>query len=239
MEIIPAIDIYNGQCVRLFRGRKGSEKTYFKNVIDAVNFWINIGAKRLHVIDLNAAWGSDINNKIIEEVLKKRPSHIKVQIGGGIRSLKKALELIEKGADKIILGTMAIKKPQIIDLILKEIGTERVIIAVDYKKDQLMVNGWNANYDIDPFSFTKMIIKKGVKYILFSNIEADGTLKGPDFSNIRKMVKLIKPNHLIVAGGVRDIKDVKELGKINVHGVVIGKAFYERKIPFGICRELF
>ena len=115
MEIIPAIDISNGKCVRLYKGKKGTEKIYYENPLDALDFWINQGAERLHFVDLDGAWGSDINKQLLKNMIKKASEIVKIQIGGGIRSYEMAIELIEVGADRIIIGTLAIKNPEIID----------------------------------------------------------------------------------------------------------------------------
>jgi phosphoribosylformimino-5-aminoimidazole carboxamide ribotide isomerase len=108
MEIIPAIDISNGRCVRLYKGRKGTEKVYFEDPLKALDFWASHGADRLHFIDLDGAWGSDVNKSLLQKMIKKSSTKIKIQIGGGIRSVESAVKLINLGADRIIVGTFAV-----------------------------------------------------------------------------------------------------------------------------------
>ncbi|MHA1467345.1 MAG: HisA/HisF-related TIM barrel protein [Promethearchaeota archaeon] len=196
MEVVPAIDISDGKCVRLFKGKKGTETVYYENPLDALNFWINKGAKRLHFVDLDGAWGSDKNKIVLKNMIKKASDKLKVQIGGGIRSYDQAIDLINIGADRIIIGTLAVKNPEIVKKLAK-------------------------------------ISKLGAGYILFSAVEADGAFTGPDIKNIKKMVNSVNIP-VYAAGGVRNEKDFKDLEDIGVYGVIVGKAFYENKIPFSI-----
>ncbi|MFX1394838.1 MAG: HisA/HisF-related TIM barrel protein, partial [Promethearchaeota archaeon] len=142
MEIIPAIDISGGKCVRLYKGKKGTEKVYYENPLEALDFWIEHGAKRLHFVDLDGAWGSNINKKILKEMITKALNSVKIQIGGGIRSYKAAIELIEIGVDRVIIGTLAIQKPEVIEKLVKKVGSEHLIVALDYKYGKIATHGW-------------------------------------------------------------------------------------------------
>ncbi|MHA1915738.1 MAG: 1-(5-phosphoribosyl)-5-[(5-phosphoribosylamino)methylideneamino]imidazole-4-carboxamide isomerase [Promethearchaeota archaeon] len=237
MEIIPAIDLSDGRCVRLYKGKKGSEKVYFKDPLEALNFWIDHGAKRLHIIDLDGAWGSGRNKEILESMIHESKFKVKLQIGGGIRTLERIFDLYEKGVDRLILGTLAIKNPEIIQTLAEKIGNEHFIIAMDYKEGKIATHGWTIQTKEDPVIYTKKVINLGAKYILFTSIEADGTFSGPDFRNIRKLKETVKEAQIFVAGGVRNIEDLQELKAIGVKGVVIGRAFYEQKIPFSIIKN--
>lgn len=236
MEIIPAIDISNGACVRLFKGKKGTEIVYFENPIEALDFWINKGACRLHFVDLDGAWGSNTNKELLKQMIKKAAKKVKVQIGGGIRNVEAAVELVKIGADRVIIGTLAIKNPEIIKILAKKIGSERVIVALDYKSGKIATHGWTEQTNIDPFTFGKKIAGLGAGYILFSSVEADGAFTGPDLENIKKMVNSVDIP-IYAAGGVRHERDIIELSNIGVRGVIIGKAFYENKIPFSIIKN--
>ena len=122
MEIIPDIDISGGKCVRLFKGEKGTEKVYYEDPLEALNFWIKQGAKRLHFVDLDGAWGSSVNKELLNHMIKKASDILKVQIGGGIRSFETAMEILELGADRIIIGTLAIKNPDVINELAEKVG---------------------------------------------------------------------------------------------------------------------
>ena len=237
MEIIPAIDVSNGKCVRLFQGVKGSEKIYYDNPLEAIDFWINLGAKRIHFIDLDGAWGTDTNKALFRALIKKASTKLKIQVGGGIRDIESAQELINIGVDRIILGTVALKEPNVVQALVNMIGADKVIIAIDYQDEKIATHGWTKISKKDPFSFGKEMEKLGVSLILFSSIDADGTLAGPDFQNIKKMMVTLKKATLYVAGGIRDKEDLDLLKKMGVKGVIIGKAFYEQKLPYSIIKN--
>ncbi|MFX1343625.1 MAG: 1-(5-phosphoribosyl)-5-[(5-phosphoribosylamino)methylideneamino]imidazole-4-carboxamide isomerase [Promethearchaeota archaeon] len=237
MEIIPAIDISNGKCVRLYQGLKGTEKVYYEDPLEAVEFWINKEANRINIIDLDGAWGSDINKLLFKNIIMKVSNKLKIQVGGGIRDIEAASNLIKIGADRIIIGTIAILEPKIVQKLVKMLGANKLIVAIDYHSDKVAIQGWTELSHQNPFTFAKKIEKMGVKIIIFSSIKADGTMSGPDFQNIQKMIKTVKNISLYVAGGIRNIKDLDNLNKIGVKGVVIGRAFYEQKIPFSIIKN--
>jgi phosphoribosylformimino-5-aminoimidazole carboxamide ribotide isomerase len=236
MEIIPAIDISDGKCVRLFQGKKGTETIYYEDPLDALNYWKKIGAKRLHFIDLDGAWGSDTNKQILRKMIRQTESQIHVQVGGGIRTIEDAEGLIDLGADRVILGTMAIKTPQNITILSNKIGSEHVVVALDYKNGRVATHGWTQQSNKDPFSFGKKIGEYGAGFILFSAIESDGAFTGPDFTNIEKMVNSVS-TPILAAGGIRNEEDLDKLYDIGVHGAVIGKAFYEKKIDPSILKK--
>ena len=229
MEIIPAIDISDGKCVRLFQGKKGTEKVYYEDPLDALKYWRKMNAERLHCIDLDGAWGSERNKNILKIMIREAENQIKVQVGGGIRKIEDAIELIEIGAARIIIGTLAIKNPNSIKSLSKIIGPERIIVALDYKKGKIATHGWTKQTNENPYEFGEKIGKLGAGFILFSAIESDGTFSGPDFKNIEKMVNLVS-TPILAAGGIRNEEDLDKLYDIGVHGAIIGKAFYEGKI---------
>ncbi|MFX1275086.1 MAG: 1-(5-phosphoribosyl)-5-[(5-phosphoribosylamino)methylideneamino]imidazole-4-carboxamide isomerase [Promethearchaeota archaeon] len=236
MEIIPAIDISGGKCVRLFKGKKGTETVYYENPLDALAFWIKNGAQRLHFVDLDGAWGSNENKSMLKKMIETASNEVKIQIGGGIRNLETALELINLGADRIIIGTLAIKQPEVIKKLSETIGSKRIIVALDYKEGKISTHGWTKQTDINPFIFGKKIEKLGAGYILFSSVEADGAFVGPDLINIKKMVDSIDIP-VYAAGGVRNEDDIKNLEKTGARGVIVGKAFYENKLPLSIIKN--
>jgi len=239
MEIIPAIDISGGKCVRLFKGQKGTEKIYYENPLDALDFWIEQGAQRIHFVDLDGAWGSDKNKKILKDmILKAKDSNLKIQIGGGIRTYEAAIELIDIGVERVIIGTLAITQPNVIKQLADKIGAEHIIVALDYKEGKISTHGWTQQTNKDPFIYGKKIAELGAGYILFSSVEADGAFTGPDLKNIEKMVQSVDIP-IYAAGGVRNEEDIKNLEKIGgVHGVIVGKAFYEKKLPLSILKQI-
>jgi len=231
MEVIPAIDISDGKCVRLFKGEKGTETIYFDDPLEALDFWIEKGAKRLHFVDLDGAWGASTNKELLIKMISKASGHVKIQIGGGIRTIDAAVKLIESGVDRVIIGTLAVKSPEIIKKLAEKIGKEHLIVALDYKDEKIATHGWTEQSDKDPFIFAKKIEESGAGFILFSSVEADGAFIGPDLKNIKRMVNSVKIP-VYAAGGVRNQEDLIKLKKSGVYGVIVGKAFYEYKLPF-------
>lgn len=223
--------------MRLFKGQKGSEVVYYENPLDAINFWVEQEASRLHFVDLDGAWGSNINRALLMEMIEKASSKVKVQIGGGIRSVKDAIELIELGVDRIVLGTLAVNHPEKIKELVSILPTGSIIIAIDYRQNKIAIHGWTKITKENPFAFAKKMLRLGANYVLFSSIEADGTLTGPDIQNIKMMVKIVGEDHLFIAGGIRNEKDIKKLNNLGVAGVIIGKAFYEHQIPTSIIKK--
>jgi phosphoribosylformimino-5-aminoimidazole carboxamide ribotide isomerase len=237
IEIIPAIDISNGKCVRLSQGIKGTEKVYYEEPYNAIKYWIGKGTKRLHVIDLDGAWGSSKNVSLLFRILNHFSQEVKIQVGGGIRNESFAYQLLDSGADRIIIGTLAVKNPELISKISQKAGNEHVMVAIDYRKSKVLIEGWIDEINVNPFNFAKIIIAKGAGSILFSSAEADGMMKGPDIKSIVKMVGIINPVALYAAGGIRNIEDIMKLKKIGVKGIVIGKAFYEERIDDSIFQD--
>jgi len=236
MEIIPAIDISDGKCVRLYKGKKGTEKVYFEDPLEAIDFWIKKGAKRLHFVDLDGAWGSNKNKELLNKMILKASGQVKIQIGGGIRSIDAAIKLVEEGVDRVIIGTLAVNNPEIIKDLADKIGSERIIVALDYKEEKIATHGWTEKSDKNPLSFGKKIEELGAGFILFSSVEADGALIGPDLKNVEKMVNSVKIP-VYAAGGVRNEEDINQLRKVGAQGVIVGKAFYENKLSFSLVKN--
>ncbi len=209
---------------------------YYKDPLDALKFWMEQGIERLHFIDLDGAWGSNTNKNLFRQMIQIARDEVKIQIGGGIRSIEGAENLINLGADRVIIGTMAIHHPENIEKLAQKVGSKHIMVALDYKKGKISTHGWTQQTDKNPFAFGKKISKSGAGYILFSAIEADGAFTGPDFTNIRKMRKSVDIP-VYAAGGIRNREDIEELYAMDVHGVIIGKAFYEGRIDPAIINE--
>ncbi len=229
MKVIPAIDLREGKTVRLVKGVPGTETTYFENPIDAMRHWEKLGAKILHIVDLDAALGLGTNIDIIKKIIAT--SQVEIQVGGGIRTVEYAKDLVAAGAARVACGTSAIKNPAFVEELAQTIGTPRVIVALDHVKGKVAVKGWTEVTNLDAFEISKSMEARGAGQILFSAVEADGALTGPDLAMTEKMVKTV---HIpvLAAGGIRNIEDLKQLKRINVYGVVVGKGLYENKINF-------
>jgi phosphoribosylformimino-5-aminoimidazole carboxamide ribotide isomerase len=230
MDVIPAIDIREGKCVRLTRGIAGSETVYYDNPLDAAKFWENqMHAPRLHFVDLDAAIGLGDNSSVLAEMMAQVKA--KVQIGGGIRSIEKARKYIELGASRVVIGTVAVKNPSIINQFAEYLTPEQIIVSLDHKDGKVAIKGWTEVTTHDAFTYAKQFEKAGAGYILFSAVDADGTFNGPDLENTKKMVESVGIP-VYAAGGTRDKADIIALKDIGAYGVIIGKAFYEHRIDY-------
>lgn len=224
MLVMPSVDILAGKCVRLTKGSPETAKVYYKNPIDAALRWEEEGAEAIHVIDLDAALGLGDNLNIIIDLIKTVTT--KVEIGGGIRSLEKALNLYSKGAERVILGSEAVKNPEIVSELAKKIGSTHVMVSLDYKREKIAVEGWKRVTQHNLFRTASTMERLGAGWILSTSISRDGTFKGVDLSTIKKLVQSVEID-VVASGGVRSLEEISNLKKIGVSGVVIGKAFFE------------
>jgi phosphoribosylformimino-5-aminoimidazole carboxamide ribotide isomerase len=226
MIVIPAVDIMNGKCVRLVRGDPEKSTVYYENPVEAAQLLENQGAELIHLIDLDAALGSGQNIETIKKILKK--INVNVQIGGGIRTLKKAGALLNLGAYRVIFGTAAVKKPSLIEEAVKKYDSESIAVAIDEKDGKVAVHGWQNKSEKSYIDFACSFEKMGVGALIFTPISVDGTLKGP---GIEKTVKLVEAVNVpvIASGGVARLEDLIALSGTGVEGVVVGTALYEKK----------
>lgn len=237
MQIIPAIDIRKGQCVRLTQGKLEEETVYSKDPCFIANLWQAKGAKRLHVIDLDGAFTGVVQNLQIVKKIKKSIT-IPIQMGGGIRDLKTIRKVLSLGIDKVILGTAVICNPDLVKKSIFEFG-ERIIVSIDSNKGKVTIGGWKDITSQSALSLAKQMIQLGVSEIIFTDVSRDGTLKGPNMKAIKNMVQSLNLNSdnpnisIIISGGIADIEDVKKIkkmGALGVKGLIIGKALYTDKV---------
>lgn len=227
MIIYPAIDIRDGKCVRLTQGDFSKEKVYFEKPEEVARMWEEKGAKILHIVDLDGALeGRSKNlhtiNKIVQNV------NIPVQVGGGIRSIKAISELINIGVDRVILGTKALQDRDMVKEALDLYG-DKIVIGIDAKEGYVAIDGWTRTSNVRLTDFALDMEIMGAKTIIYTDIAKDGMLQGPDFAGIVGLQDRVSID-IIASGGVRSTEDVDKLSKMNVAGVIIGKALYEGKI---------
>lgn len=224
MEIIPAIDIMEGSVVRLKKGDPNRKTRYSKaNPMEVAQLWMDQGAECLHFIDLDAALGKGDNKEIIIDIAEKIP--VKIQVGGGIRSQSLAQDMLNRGVDRIILGSLAIKDRKTLQGLLREYGSERIVVSLDHSRGIIRINGWRKETELELLEMVNTYSEMGVDLFLITNIERDGTLEGPDLKILKKLPR--NKQKLIAAGGVRNIEDLIELDRIGIHATVVGKALYE------------
>lgn len=230
MIIIPAVDIKNGKCVQLVQGKPGTEQVVIDNPVEVALSWQEKGARILHLIDLDGAFGDkQRNQEVISEIVKEMA--IPLQMGGGIRNIEDAIALLQMGVDRVILGTMAVQNPDDVENLSREYGSERIIVALDSKDSQVVVKGWTEKTQKTAPQMGKLMQEKGAGSILFTNVDVEGLLGG---FHMDPLLELLNSIHIpvIYSGGVTSLQDVKKLVETDVYGVVIGSALYKGKIRF-------
>ena len=230
-QIYPAVDLKDGNCVRLVHGNEKQMTIYEYDPIKQIKFFLNNGFKWVHIVDLNAAFGKHDNKKVITKILKTFKNDIKIQLGGGIRSIEDIKFWIEQGVSRVVLGTFAFKNPDLINN-LSDTFNKKLALGLDIKDKKIAVNGWTKLLEIDPIKYVNQIDTKYFDKVIYTDISKDGTLKGVNISQTKKFAKSIQIP-IIASGGISNINNVKALHDqkdIGISGVIIGKAIYEKKI---------
>ena len=223
MLIIPAVDLKGKKCVQLIQGDPNKKHLELNNPVEVAKKFVDEGAEYLHIIDLDAAFGTGNNRDVIKSIIKE--VNVPVEVGGGIRSLDIAKELINLGVDRVIVGTKAILEPEFIEELNKEIGKDKIVLAVECKDGKVVVKGWKEKIDKTPIEVINDFEDK-VGYILFTNVDVEGLLKGINVDIIKELIENTKIP-IIYSGGVTTLNDIKALKEIGVYGVVIGSALYK------------
>lgn len=227
MKIIPALDIKNGKCVRLFQGNYDCETIYSADPVFMAKQWEDQGTKMLHIVDLDGAKdGKPINFEIINKII--RETSLSVQIGGGVRNIASIYRYIEIGSSNIILGTVTLEDRNVFKNMLEKFG-EKIIVSLDTNNNILMKNGWKEKSEKKLIETISELESGGVKTVIYTDTIRDGTLTEPNYKMIQLIKKSAKMN-LMVAGGISSIEQIKKLKSMNIDGVIIGKALYEGKI---------
>jgi phosphoribosylformimino-5-aminoimidazole carboxamide ribotide isomerase len=224
MEVIPAIDIRGGKCVRLFQGDYDRETVYSDDPAEMASQWVDQGATRLHVIDLDGAReGRAVNHYVASAIASK--ATVPVQLGGGIRDVSTARAALAGGVGRIIAGTAAITEPSFARALCDELGASAVVVSVDARDGVVMLQGWTATSGMAASEVVKGVEAAGVTSLIYTDIAVDGTLTGPNFRAISELVKST-PLDVIIAGGISSLAHLLELERIGVEAAIVGKAVY-------------
>ena len=233
IELIPAIDIIAGKCVRLTKGDY-DQKTEYGEPLEMAREFERIGFKRLHMVDLDGAKSKHIvNSKVLTQVTSE--TSLEVDFGGGIKTHTDIEAAFDAGAQMVTVGSIAVTQPNLFTWWLQKYGPDRMILGADVRNGKISINGWKEDSEEDLLPFLKKYVAAGVKNVLCTEISKDGTLGGPAFELYANVMKKYPDLHLIASGGVSCIEDIKALEAIGVPAVVFGKAIYEGKIDL---REL-
>ena len=233
MKIIPAIDLMNGQVVRLYKGDPSRKTVYSDDPVDVARQWESAGADILHLVDLDATLGMGSNLDVIKKILDT--VSISVEVAGGLRSRSLAMEMA-KVSDRIVLGTLAFKEKALLKTLLSDLGSEKIVISVDHKDGEIVIHGWQKGTGVKLIPAMKEFLDMGFTEFLLTNVSRDGTLEGPDLEFLEQACLLPNAN-VIASGGISDVNDVKDVKQKNPFGVILGKAMYENKVSIEEAKE--
>jgi phosphoribosylformimino-5-aminoimidazole carboxamide ribotide isomerase len=227
MDIIPAIDLKSGKCVRLKQGRDDATTEYSADPVAVAQRWEGEGATRLHVVNLDGAFGRASGHlEVLREIVRQTRLH--VQFGGGLRSPEAISEALNAGAAKVVLGTYALEHPELLQALLAEVGAEHVIVALDTVKGRVTTHGWTTVTENDVLGVAQQLCELGVREILQTDVSRDGMMTGPDISTLTTLGTVAL--EVIASGGVSSVADVARLVDLkqnNLTGIIIGRALYE------------
>lgn len=223
MKIYPAVDIYDGKCVRLKEGSLEKKEIFYENPLDAAKMWEQKGAEALHIIDLNGAFNGKMGNSAAVEKIINSVS-IPVQIGGGLRTIESITEALNTGAARVILGTGAVLDEELLETGLKRY-LDRIVVSIDAIDGFVAIKGWVNVSEFSAYNFASKIVGKGCKNIIYTDISRDGTMSGPNLDGIEKMCN-VEGARIIASGGVKSIDDLLAIKGTGAEGAIIGKALY-------------
>lgn len=231
MRIIPAIDIINGECVRLSKGDYNKKTIYSKNVLDVAKNFEDNGIQFLHLVDLDGAKENRIiNYKTLEQISSK--TSLIIDFGGGLKSEEDIKIAFESGAKQVTLGSVAVKNPELFLETLEKYGKEKIILGADAKKEKIAVSGWLEASEMNIYDFIKEKTEDGIQYVISTDIDKDGMLEGPSFDLYEKIIAENPDIKLIASGGITSTNNLVQLNSIGCEGAIIGKALYENRITF-------
>ncbi|WP_109672341.1 1-(5-phosphoribosyl)-5-[(5-phosphoribosylamino)methylideneamino]imidazole-4-carboxamide isomerase [Dyadobacter jejuensis] len=229
IEIIPAIDMIDGKCVRLTQGDYGKKTIYNENPLEVAKEFEDAGIRRLHLVDLDGAKAKKVVNwKVLERIASQTRLHI--DFGGGVQSEEDLRVVFESGAKQVTGGSIAVKKPELFEKWLSQYGGDKIILGADAKNEKVAVSGWEEGTELWVYDFIENYVEKGISYTISTDVAKDGLLQGPSFDLYKNIQDKCPDLHIIASGGVSKLEDVEKLAEMNVYGVIIGKAIYENRI---------
>jgi phosphoribosylformimino-5-aminoimidazole carboxamide ribotide isomerase len=238
MIFLPAIDIRGGSAVRLEKGDFAKETVYDTDPLDAARKWVEQGAQQLHVVDLDGAReGRPVNLDHLRRITKELD--VPVQYGGGLRSFVSVRDALAAGASRVVLGTAAYTDVEFLDAVLGQWDV-RVVVAIDVREGFVSVSGWTERTQMPPEDVIRRMQARGVKQFVYTNVDRDGMLNGPDLDEVRRVAEVIR-GRFVYSGGIASLDDLqalKELRLVNLAGVISGKALYENRFTIAEAHEV-
>lgn len=229
MRIIPAIDLIDGKCVRLSKGDYATQKTYNEHPIEVAKEFEAHGIEYLHLVDLDGAKSKHIvNHKVLEEIASK--TSLKIDFGGGLKSDEDLKIAFDCGANQITGGSIAVKEPELFERWISAYGQDKIILGADVQGDRIATNGWLETSEHRLGDFVNNYQKKGIAYVICTDISKDGMLAGPSFEVYQNLLEQQPGIKLIASGGISEFDELPKLKQLGCEGTIIGKAIYENRI---------
>lgn len=229
MHILPAIDIKDGQAVRLFKGDFTQQTIVNPDVLDQAKTFKKAGITFIHVVDLDGALeGRAENRDLIASI--KAETGLGIQVGGGIRTLEQIEDYLSVGIDRVIIGSMAVKDPNFVKAALEQFGPDKIVVGIDAKNGYVATEGWLETSNVDYISLAKAMEAMGVQLFVYTDVDRDGTLTGPNLEHYKELVKHLSTAKVIASGGIAELSDLTQLDDIGVAGTIVGKAYYNGNI---------
>ena len=229
MNILPAIDIRDGQAVRLFKGDFNQQTVVNPDVLGQARIFADAGIEFIHVVDLDGALDGKATNRDLIAALKVATG-LGVEVGGGIRTLEQIQDYLNVGIDRVIIGSMAVKKPSFVQEAIDRFGAEKIVVGIDAKDGFVATEGWLETSNVDFISLAKEMEKMGVQLFVYTDVDRDGTLTGPNFAHYEQLVAELTTAKVIASGGIAQLSDLTRLAEIGVAGTIVGKAYYNGNI---------
>lgn len=237
MQIIPAIDIIDGKCVRLTHGDYTQKKIYNERPLEVARQFEDAGLQRLHLVDLDGAKKGSVTNWNVLETLASKTSLV-IDFGGGIKTEKDVQIVFECGSAYATVGSIAVKEPQTFHTWLQKWGAEKFLLGADVRDEKITISGWTEKTDIWIYDFIHDYMERGVQQIFCTDVSKDGALEGPSFELYKSIIEKFPKLHFIASGGVSNMDDVYGLQDIGCSGVIIGKAIYEGRVPLSELKKV-
>lgn len=236
MQILPAIDIKNGHAVRLVKGDFEQETVVNDNVLDQASIFMEAGIQYIHVVDLDGALeGRAANRDLIAKI--KEMTGLAIEVGGGIRTIEQIEDYLSVGINRVIIGSMAVKHPQFVKEALDKFGSDKIVVGIDAKNGMVATEGWLETSTVDYISLALEMEKMGVRLLIYTDVDRDGTLTGPNFEHYEKLIAHLTSAKVIASGGIHALSDLQQLEKIGLAGTIVGKAYYNGNISLKDLRE--
>jgi phosphoribosylformimino-5-aminoimidazole carboxamide ribotide isomerase len=230
MLIIPAIDIFDGKCVRLSQGDYAQKTVYAVSPEEVAQQFADAGFQFLHVVDLQGAKEKKVVNWDSIASILKVPG-LKVEIGGGIRTTEDIRQLIDIGASRVVIGSVAAKSPELVEYWIQQFSADRIVVGMDVKNGSVAISGWTEDSRLEPMNFVLDLIRRGAKIFICTDISRDGMLDGVNIEFFQNLKSAFPQISIIVSGGVSTLADIQVLKQSEFAGVIVGKAIYESKLP--------